>query len=597
MLRLRAILAIVLIASTIRVTVSSVIFPGGPTAESISFRRRQSRWHRKGSVGRGGVLSSEMFRQAHSISGFHLPLYSQHSLAFSPAQAGKFLSLGLILSFLGQQIQSESVRRAAYFWFHAGPVVLHYKFTRWYLTTTNASLEKRNSVYNSLHDRYCNRCLDIALHLKGLYVKIAQIVSSRPDFVPPQYIELFTSVQDSIPQSDVEEIVRIVDDNLQQELGKGFDKVFESVDPVALGSASIGQVHRAKLRDGAFSWDYGDEVAVKVMHTGVEDRFHHDFQVFRRLCKVALTGWEPILDECYRQIMTEFDYRNEAESLDFVRSHMICSRFNKLVQVPKPCLALSTKKVLVMEMLHGKKLSDSFEDDLANALGGVTSDAHEFIRRKRLEMILGEEKMEQLGYSSDSDFNKVLKSLGMRNKMKLLFLYRKVQKYIDLLVDVQGYQMLKLGVFNGDPHAGNLLCLNDGRLGLIDFGQTKRITDEQRLDVARVVSAIGHGQSDKQVADAMRRLGFATKYDKDDVLAKYAALFFDSDIEGKRLGCATPQIYFSTLNKLDQLVNVPDVAIFVARSSFIIRGMGTLLGQQVRTASRWKNQAQQAIDK
>jgi len=225
--------------------------------------------------------------------------------------------------------------------------------------------------------------------------------------------------------------------------------------------------------------------------------------------------------------------------------------------------------------------------------------------------------MESLGLDNVEE---AVGHLGIVRRRRLFRLYTKAQKYINLLVDVQGHQMLSLSCFNGDPHPGNCLILNDGRLGLIDFGQTKRITNEERLGVARVVEAVGNGKSDGDVADAMRRLGFRTRFDKDEVLARFAALFFDSDSEGKKLGYATPQIYFSTLNQMDQLIDVPDVAsesiitgdmrihhfwdltsrfycfvVFVARSSFIIRGMGTLLGKQIRTAARWKDQARIAL--
>jgi aarF domain-containing kinase len=285
-------------------------------------------------------------------------------------------------------LQSESVNRACYFWFHAGPVVCHYKFTRWYLSRTNAPLQKRDRVYNALHDRYCRRCLNIALHLKGLYVKIAQIVSSRPDFVPPQYVELFTTVQDSIPQSPVNEIVAILDRNLRSELGTTFDEVFESIEPVALGAASIGQVHQARLRQPESSFRTCDDVAVKVMRNGAENIFHHDFRVFRYLCKVALSGWEPILDECYRQIMNEFDYRKEAGSLQEVRDGLEKSRFRRQIKVPRPLRELCTKEILVMEMLNGKKLSDSLEEDLQKALTGSDMEAHAVIKRKRLGNII-----------------------------------------------------------------------------------------------------------------------------------------------------------------------------------------------------------------
>jgi predicted unusual protein kinase regulating ubiquinone biosynthesis (AarF/ABC1/UbiB family) len=150
-------------------------------------------------------------------------------------------------------------------------------------------------------------------------VKIGQVLSARPDFVPRQYVDLFGTVQDAIPQWPIENVHEIVKEELQSEYGLDWDDVFESMDPVALGSASIGQVHRAVLKspwEKSNGYKGGKVVAVKVMHPGAKDRFRHDFQVFKWLCRVALPGWKAILVELERQIMTEFDYRNEATSLD-----------------------------------------------------------------------------------------------------------------------------------------------------------------------------------------------------------------------------------------------------------------------------------------
>lgn len=225
--------------------------------------------------------------------------------------------------------------------------------------------------------------------------------------------------------------------------------------------------------------------------------------------------------------------------------------------------------------------------------------------------------MESLGYETGTALQESAKALNFWTKLRLLNLYRRTQKCIDLLIDVQGHQIFSLGTFNGDPHPGNIMQLNDGTLGLIDYGQTKTIAESERLAVARVVSAIGNGAGVEAVADAMRNLGFQTKNDKDETLSQYASLFFDSDSEGKRLGCATPQLYFSLLTKLDPLIIVPDAAskslshsggacvcitharqkVFVARGSFLLRGMGTVLDQQIHTSSRWRKHAKLAIDK
>lgn len=210
--------------------------------------------------------------------------------------------------------------------------------------------------------------------------------SSPQDFVPPQYIDLFIAAQDSIPQWPIEDVVNVIDSSLEAEFGLSFQEVFQSIESTAVGSASIGQVHKAKLKStyaNLEGYNGGEVVAVKVMHQGAQQRFHHDFQVFRWLCRVALQGWEPILDECYRQIMSEFDYRCEADSLARVRENMAKSPFRNRIRIPQPLSQFCSKEVLIMEMLDGNKLSDAIEDELSLVLGGKEK-AVSMIRRKRL---------------------------------------------------------------------------------------------------------------------------------------------------------------------------------------------------------------------
>lgn len=303
----------------------------------------------------------------------------------SPSLLVGTAATGGLLRFLHSN--REATRRAIYFWSRAGPMVIHYRFTQWWLEASHADRPKRDTVYNKLHNRYCHPCLDIILHLKGLYVKIGQVLSARPDFVPRQYVELFATVQDAIPQWPMERVEEIVGRELQTEYGLDMDDVFESMDPVALGSASIGQVHKAVLKS---PWDKSDDrytggkvVAVKVMHPNAQDRFRHDFQVFKWLCRVALPGWKPVLQELERQIMTEFDYKNEAASLEQVRSNMARTQYANKICIPQPLLGLCSTHLLVMQMMEGKKLSDAIEDRLTAALGGDRKLVHDFMRRKQ----------------------------------------------------------------------------------------------------------------------------------------------------------------------------------------------------------------------
>jgi aarF domain-containing kinase len=453
-------------------------------------------------------------------------------------------------------LTNEPFRRAIYFWRKAGPMVAHYRFTRWWLDCRYAGpkhRKHRDMVYDSLHQRYCDPALRIMLHLKGLYVKIGQVMSARPDFVPACYVQLFSTLQDSVPQLPIEQIRRIIAESLSRERQLDFNDVFETMDAQALGSASIGQVHRAVLTESwSLSEGYtgGREVAVKVMHPGSQLRFKHDFSVFRWLCRVALPGWLGLLEELEKQMMTEFDYNNEALSLQQVRMNMWQSPFKQRVVVPQPHLDLTTKHVLVMEMLHGRKLVDHVQSELSTAFGSKEQ-AASFINDRQRDALSGIEL--------HSNFD--IGSLSTWTKLKLLRSRRSIAEYLDLLIDLHGYQIFIDGCWNGDPHPGNCLVLSCGRLGLIDYGQTKRLTNDERLAFAQVTNAIGNGVDDAIVGESMRQAGFTLRDNNDDAaLTKYAKIFFDSDHEGRRLGFPTPQQYFASLMLTNPLVTIPDPA-------------------------------------
>ncbi len=143
-----------------------------------------------------------------------------------------------------------------------------------------------------------------------------------------------------------------------------------------------------------------------------------------------------------------------------------------------------------------------------------------------------------------------------------------------------------------------MLKLSNGKLGLIDYGQTRRLSTSDRLSFARIVSALSKDPMNvTEVSEAMRACGFVTKRSKDHIIAKYGALFFDNDSDSRRMGCATPQIYLMKLGALDPLVTVPDAAVFVARTSWMFRAMGSLLDEQIFTAKRWSAQAEEALRK
>ena len=187
---------------------------------------------------------------------------------------------------------------------------------------------------------------------------------------------------------------------------------------------------------------------------------------------------------------------------------------------------------------------------------------------------------------------------------KAIALYSQLKRYVNLLLDVHGYQIFEMAAFSGDPHPGlfiaffsallnppplnptndnrfapegNILVLSDGKLGLIDFGQTKYLGDDSRLAYAQVVMDLGNKAPSKQIAKSMKKAGFQTQFDDDETLSQYAALFFDSDHVSRSKGYATPQHYFSSLMSSNPLLSIPDDAIMVARVSVLFRGMSLFL--------------------
>lgn len=106
---------------------------------------------------------------------------------------------------------------------------------------------------------------------------------------------------------------------------------------------------------------------------------------------------------------------------------------------------------------------------------------------------------------------------------------------------------------------GNCLELSDGRLGLIDFGQTRRLSDSERLALARVIVALGTKADPAVITETMHAAGFVAQENEDHAMwTKYATLFFDSDMESQRLGFPTPQLYFVSLTEQNPLIEIPD---------------------------------------
>lgn len=354
----------------------------------------------------------------------------------------------------------EPTIRAIKFWRRVGPVVMHYKFTQAWFKLANVDPAVRSDTWDRLHAMHAPASLDVILELRGLFVKIGQVMSSRADFVPRQYVDCFHTLQDAVPPWETERVEAIVRESLRTTQNVDFEDVFESFGEV-LGSASIGQVHKATLTPKYASiggYTGGKTVAVKVMHPDAEFRFRNDFKIFRALCKVALPGWDPILRELEQQMMTEFDYNNEAHNLEVIRNNMAKSPYANKVRIPQPAKELCSNNLLVMEYLSGKKLAVAIEERLASILGGDVTLARKVLKAKQQALFEAKDisnNKERKGFLTELS-NMVGKGNDMSILQKgtkmfqVLSMTKDARNKLSLLLDATGHQIFQDGVYNGE---------------------------------------------------------------------------------------------------------------------------------------------------
>ena len=269
------------------------------------------------------------------------------------------------------------------------------------------------------------------------FVKLGQLLSTRPDMIPPEYQAALERMQEKVAPVPVEHIEQVV----QSELGTTINKLFLVFDPIPLGCASIAQVHRAVLRDGR-------EVAVKVQKPEVAAQLRSDLGVLRSFAsaadrltrvgrRVRLSDW---LVEFSRTLRMELDYEAEAGNLMRFGRHL--APYPEL-WVPQPVPDLCSKRVLTMELVHG-----------------VRVDAVPQVRR------------------TEHDLHPLAAAL--------------VRGYVD--------QIFVHGEIHADPHPGNLRVTADNRLAIFDLGMVAHVPPRLRERLLKVLFAAIDGRGE-EVAD------------------------------------------------------------------------------------------------
>ncbi len=273
------------------------------------------------------------------------------------------------------------------------------------------------------------------------FIKLAQLLSTRADLLPFPYLEALARLQDDVEPFSFAEVEEIV----TSELGVRISKAFSDFDAAPIAAASLGQVHRASLRDGR-------QVVVKVQRPGIREQIVKDLEVLSDIAEF-LDGhteigkryeFKRLLAEFQKSLMRELDYRQEARHLEIFDNNL--KDFDSIV-VPLPIEDYTTSRVLTMEYISGKKITS------LNPLVWVEVD-------------------------------------GTRLAEDLFRAYLK--------------QILLDGFFHADPHPGNVFLTDDHRIALIDLGMVGHISPARQEDILRLLMAISSGNGDDAAEHTFR---------------------------------------------------------------------------------------------
>jgi ubiquinone biosynthesis protein len=271
---------------------------------------------------------------------------------------------------------------------------------------------------------------DIRMAIEELgpaFVKLGQMLSNRSDVLPQGLIDELAKLQDEVPPFSGDIAVELI----ERELNRPITDLFESFNREPLASASIGQVHRATLKDGR-------EVAVKVQRPDIDETINVDLEILHNMARLAENNIKQFRYLNPTGIVTEFE-RSIREELDYNRERLNLERFCKMFEhdstvfVPKACKEYSNKRIFTMEYIEGTKISRISAEDL------------EGFDRKRI------------AYQ------------GAELMLKQIFVH---------------------GFFHADPHPGNLWVLDNNRLCFLDFGMMGTVTPNQQNELGALMIAL-----------------------------------------------------------------------------------------------------------
>ena len=286
----------------------------------------------------------------------------------------------------------------------------------------------------------------LLVDLGPAFIKAGQALSTRPDIVPPIVLEELAQLQDQLPGFESNLAMACIEEDLENKV----NNIFQEIDKEPISAASLGQVHKAILKSG-------EKVAVKIQRPGLREQITLDLYIVRNIAiwfknniGIIRSDLVALIDELGKRIFEEMDYINEANNAEkFKNLH----KKNSKIAVPKIYRKATSRRVLTMEWIDGIKLTNI----------------------------------------------EAVKNLGIDpNEM------------IEIGVSCSLQQLIEHGFFHADPHPGNILAMEDGRLCYLDFGMMSDITPQSRVGLIRAVVHLVNRNFDKLSYDFVQ-LGFLSE--------------------------------------------------------------------------------------
>lgn len=353
------------------------------------------------------------------------------------------------------------------------------------------------------------------LKLGPTFIKIGQTMATRADLLPVEYIQELSKLQDEVPPFPSEQAREIIETELRAKI----EDVFESFEETPIAAASLGQVHRARLRTGQI-------VAVKVQRPDLAEHIEFDIKVLRRIARfitrypnlIRGVDWQGTINEFHTTIFEEMDYSQEARNAEVFRRNF---ESWKEVYVPTIYQIFSTNRLIVMEFIEGLKVTD----------------------------------IEQLKAAGNNP-----------------------SEIVRLLARTYLKQLLEDGFFHADPHPGNLRVMPDGRLAFFDFGMVGRISMELQ---SKLINAFFHivERDVHGLVEDMVRLGFIELSPNEEARFKPVIEGLFDRYLSLRLGDVKfKELIFDLAHVIYEFpFRIPASFTYIVRAIMTLEGIGTMV--------------------